>query len=139
MNQKEMLGILLACVLNLCMVVLAVYDGQSFSWIYPMLTATLGAIVGSSSVSKYEYRNTSWKRARRYGREGLSIGIPTGIVSAVLILAYASLTNPAAFAGTTGSLYVMIIGINYMVPSVIGGFVGGEIQNGIRGYIVQTA
>lgn len=138
MNGKEMLGILLACVLNLCMVVLVVYDGQSFSWIFPMMTASLGAIVGSSSVSKNEYRNRSWKRAQRYGREGLSIGIPIGIVSTFLVLAYASLVNPAAFAGTAGSLHVVFIGFFYMIPSVIGGFVGGEIQNGIHGYIIQT-
>ncbi|WAI00247.1 hypothetical protein [Methanogenium organophilum] len=139
MNAKEMLGILLACVLNICMVVLAIYDGQSFSWIFPMLTATLGAIVGSSGVPKCEYRNTSWKRAWRYGREGLSIGIITGIISAVLILAYASLANPEAFSGTNGSLYAAFIGLIYIIPSIIGGFFGGEIQSGIRGNIVQTS
>lgn len=139
MDVKEMLGILLACVLNLCMVVLAIYDGQSFSWIFPMLTATLGAIVGSYGVPKCEYRNTSWKRVWRYGREGLSMGIIMGIVSAVLILATASLMNPESFAGTSGSLHAAYIGLFYMIPSVIGGFFGGEIQSGIRGHIIHTA
>ena len=101
MNAKEMLGIILACVLNLCMVVLAVYDGQSFSWIFPVLAATFGAIVGSSGVPKCEYRNTSWKRAWRYGREGLTIGIITGIISTVLILAYASLVIRKPLWGQT--------------------------------------
>lgn len=138
MNAKEMLGILLACVLNLSMVVLAVYDNQSFSWILPMMAATVGAIVGSSGVPKFEYRNTSWKRARRYGREGLSIGILVGILSAVLVLTYSSLADPEAFAGTTGSFYAVFVGLFYMIPSVIGGFFGGEIQSSIRGYMVQT-
>ena len=133
-----MLGILLACVLNLSMVVLAVYDSQTFSWIFPMMTATVGAFVGSSGVPKFEYRNTSWKRARRYGREGLSIGILVGILSTVLVLAYASLAHPEAFAGTTGSLYAVYLGLFYMIPSLIGGFIGGEIQSSIRGHIVHT-
>lgn len=138
MNVKEMLGILLACVLNLSVVVLAVYDGQSFSRIFPMMAATVGAIVGSSGVPKFEYRNTPWKRARRYGREGLSIGILVGIISAVLVLAYSSLADPEAFVGTSGSLYPAFFGLSYMIPSVIGGSFGGEIQSSIRGHMVQT-
>lgn len=138
MDAKGMLGILLACVLNLSMVVLAVFDSQSFSWIFPIMTTTVGAIVGSSGVPKFEYRNTSWKRARQYRREGLSIGILAGILSAILVLAYSSLAHPEAFAGTSGSLYAIYIGLFYMIPSVVGGFFGGEIQGSIRGYMVQT-
>ena len=138
MNAKEMLGILLACVLNFGMVVLAVYDSQSFSWILPMMTATVGAFVGSFGVPKFEYRNAPWKRARRYGKEGLSIGILVGIISAVLVLTYSSLADPEAFAGTTGSLYAVFIGLFYMIPSVIGGFFGGELEKRISGHMEQT-
>lgn len=138
MNAKGMGGILLACVLNLSMVALAVNDGQPFPWIFPMMTATVGSVIGSYGVPKFEYRNTTWKRVRRYGREGLTIGILAGILSAVMILAYASLAHPEAFAGTTGSHYAVIIGLSYMIPSVIGGFFGGEIQGSIRGYIART-
>lgn len=133
-----MSGILLACTLNLCMVLTEVCDIRPSSWIFPLSVATLGAIVGSSGVPKYTYQNTLWKRAARYGREGLSIGILTGVVSAILILTYISLADPGLFTETTESLYAVTIGINYLIPSVIGGFVGGEIQSSIRGHLTQS-
>ncbi len=62
-----------------------------------------------------------------------------GILPAVLVPAYSSPADPEAFAGTTGSLYSTFFGLSYMIPSVISGFFGGEIQSGIRGYIIPAA
>ncbi|WFN34304.1 hypothetical protein L1S32_10745 [Methanogenium sp. S4BF] len=88
--------------------------------------------------STFDYRNKTWKRARRYGRVGLTIGICAGIIPEVIILAYASLAPPEAFAGTAGSQYVVFIGLPYMIQPVIGRFFGGQIQGSIRGYIART-
>ena len=134
MAGRIILGIIVTCSLNLGLLLFGPGDPGAVAVLYPLGTAFVGGLIGSSELTNYYHRLVSWGRFRRFGKVGLIMGSVVAAVSTVIAVMVVSLQDPAFLEGAAPAIVIGEIFLFYLIPSVIGGAVASELVGEVKGY-----
>ncbi len=137
MAVRILFGIILTCTLNLGLLLYGIQEPGAFGYLYPLATAFLGTLIGSSEMTNYYHRMISWGRFRRFGKAGIVIGLAVALLSTVIALGLFSLQDVHYMEGTSPVIVIGEIFLFYLIPSVIGGAIAAELMGEIKGYVLD--
>ncbi len=134
MAVRILFGIILTCTLNLGLLLYGIQEPGVFGYLYPLATAFLGVLIGSSEMTNYYHRVISWGRFRRFGKLGIIMGCVVALLSTVIALGLFSLQDVHYMEGASPVVVIGEIFLFYLIPSVIGGAIAAELTGEIKGY-----
>ena len=137
MALRILFGIMVTCTLNLGLLLTGIQEPGVFGYLYPLATAFLGVLIGSSEMTNYYHRLISWGRFRRFGKVGVVMGCVAALISTVLAIVFYSLQDPLFMEGVTPAVFIGEVFLFYLIPSVIGGAIAAELTGEIKGYVLD--
>jgi len=137
MAVRILFGIIVTCTLNLGLLLYGIGDPGVFGYLYPMATAFLGALIGSSEMTNYYHRLISWGRFRRFGKVGIVMGCVAALLSTVIAIGIFSLQDPLFMEGVPPAVFIGEVFLFYLIPSVIGGAIAAELTGEIKGFVLD--
>ncbi|HDQ07783.1 MAG TPA: hypothetical protein ENN44_03260 [Methanoculleus sp.] len=137
MAVRILTGIMVTCTLNLGLLLYGIGEPGLIGYLYPLATAFLGGLIGSSEMTNYYHRLISWGRFRRFGKAGVVIGCVVALISTVLAIGFYSFHHPTLMEGVVPAAFIGEVFLFYLIPSVIGSALAAELMGEVKGYALD--